>query len=72
VPANPCDKGVSAAAWSKRTIPSNILADPISRRIETMNQRLALLAVAALILLAPATGMGVPRTILMEKYSNGW
>ncbi len=37
-----------------------------------MNQRLTLLTVAALILLAPAAGLAVPRTILMEKYSNGW
>ena len=37
-----------------------------------MTLRQALLVTGTLILLAPLAVQAVPRTILMEKYSNGW
>ena len=37
-----------------------------------MTQRLILIVSSILLLLAPVVGHAVPRTILVEKYSNGW
>ena len=37
-----------------------------------MTLRQSLLLTGTLLLLAPLAAQAVPRTILMERYSNGW
>lgn len=37
-----------------------------------MNQHLTRLTATALLLMAAVAAQAAPRTILMEKYSNGW